>query len=186
MDKLRDRLSEPASAAAKETGPCTVFYSWQNDLPPDMYRYFIHDALQDAVTKLNQDITVSEDPRMDQVTQSLHGSTRIEHAIFRKIKRASAFVADISIVTMCEDDGIPNPNVMLELGYAIQVLGWDKIIQVFNVASGKPKDLPFDIRNHLFVRYRATTDTPDLAHVQAQLRGLLQSNLRLMLEAQAG
>jgi hypothetical protein len=41
---------------------------------------------------------------------------------------------------------VPNPNVLIELGYAIAILGWDRIIMLFNTNHGSfPNDLPFDL-----------------------------------------
>lgn len=40
---------------------------------------------------------------------------------------------------------MPNPNVMLELGYAAHVVGWDNVICVLNADYGAPEDMPFDI-----------------------------------------
>jgi hypothetical protein len=40
----------------------------------------------------------------------------------------------------------PNPNVLLELGFAASTIGWENIICVINTAYGKPSELPFDIK----------------------------------------
>ena len=40
----------------------------------------------------------------------------------------------------------PNPNVLLELGFAASVIGWDNIICVYNTAFGIVEDLPFDLK----------------------------------------
>ena len=42
---------------------------------------------------------------------------------------------------------MPNPNVMLELGYATHVVGWDRVICVLNSDYGAPENMPFDIAN---------------------------------------
>ena len=62
-----------------------------------------------------------------------------------------------------EDDDVegrrqppPNPNVMLEYGYALDALGNQRLIGVFNKAFGKPDDLPFDLRHRRWpIQYRA-------------------------------
>lgn len=41
----------------------------------------------------------------------------------------------------------PNPNVMIELGYAIKSLDWDRIILLYDKDFGEIEELPFDI-NH--------------------------------------
>jgi len=43
----------------------------------------------------------------------------------------------------------PNPNVMVELGYAIHTLGWNKILMFFDSSEYAPEDLPFDIKQHV-------------------------------------
>lgn len=42
---------------------------------------------------------------------------------------------------------MPNPNVMLELGYATKVVGWENVICILNTDYGMPDDMPFDIAN---------------------------------------
>ena len=86
--------------------------------------------------------------RLDSDTQGIPGSPDIAQAIFDKIDTCQVFVCDISIIN-AESSGrkTPNPNVLIELGYAVKRLSWDRIICVFNEISGKvPDDLPFDLR----------------------------------------
>ncbi len=45
---------------------------------------------------------------------------------------------------------MPNPNVLLELGYAAAKLGWDRLVLVMNTNYGHPEELPFDLRNRRF------------------------------------
>lgn len=49
----------------------------------------------------------------------------------------------------------PNANVLIELGYAIATVGWNRIILVFNEASGDVTDLPFDINQQRVARYNS-------------------------------
>ena len=51
-----------------------------------------------------------------------------------------------------------NPNVLLELGYALAVLGTERIVMVFNEAFGSTRDLPFDLGSKRQVVYRAEGD----------------------------
>lgn len=41
----------------------------------------------------------------------------------------------------------PNPNVMIELGYAIKLSDWERIILLYDKDFDKIEELPFDI-NH--------------------------------------
>lgn len=51
------------------------------------------------------------------------------------------------------DNHVPNPNVLIELGYAIKVLGWSKIICLFNSETGNIEDLPFGINHNRVTPY---------------------------------
>jgi hypothetical protein len=128
----------------------TVFYSWQSDRRET--RNFIRSALDDAAKALNQSIAVEEPDRqitIDQDTQGLPGSPPIAVSILQKIRSADIFVADLTLI----DDETqsprhrrtPNPNVMLEYGYALHAPGDSKIVGVFNEAFGSPTELPFDL-----------------------------------------
>jgi len=76
--------------------------------------------------------------------------------ILDKIDNCDIFVADLTCVgkTWGRRSGngklrrkrIPNPNVMLEAGYAAGVIPYNQIVQVMNTAFGGPKYLPFDLK----------------------------------------
>ena len=79
----------------------------------------------------------------DRDTQGVFGSPDIVETIFSKIDDCDIFVADVSAVTtypVLDSEGIPtdrikatpNPNVLLELGYAVRVLGWENVICIMN------------------------------------------------------
>ena len=74
------------------------------------------------------------------------------------------FVCDLSkVAEMQNETGVVrkycNSNVAIELGYAVRVLGWNRIIIVFNEGYGVvPDDLPFDARGHRTVKYRCTAE----------------------------
>lgn len=124
-----------------------VFYSWQTDAKPN--RGFIRGVLQKVVAQLAGDSSVDEPQRdivIDQDTQGLPGSPPVADAILEKIRTADVFVADLTFIGGPNDTRkTPNPNVMLEYGYALHALGDARIIAVFNEAYGDPKDLPFDL-----------------------------------------
>jgi hypothetical protein len=134
-----------------------VFYSWQSDLDAQTNRNYIQDALKDAVEEINE----NKNETLLEVTDSDRkpGAKDINSTILEGIKKSEIFVADISIVarykTANKDmkKATTNPNVMFELGYALGVLGDEKIILVFNDASGNVEDLPFDIRSRRNLSY---------------------------------
>lgn len=92
---------------------------------------------------------------IDKATRKTSGSPDIAEALFNKINTCSVFVADISIINQSCDSKrkTPNPNVLIELGYAARTLGWEKIICVFNSDYGNLSDLPFDLRNRRVMSY---------------------------------
>src|SRR5215831_4318363 len=133
--------------------PIRIFYSWQSDQPQN--RSFIRSALQLAIKELQQDSALDEAQRdivADQDTQDVPGSPGVAETILEKIRLADVFVADLTFVQKAgernaPERACPNPNVLLEYGYALHALGEGKIIGVLNEVHGSPKDLPFDL-NH--------------------------------------
>jgi hypothetical protein len=125
----------------------TVFYSWQSDLDPKFNRNLIEDALERALKAIKRDEVATIEPVLDRDTSGMPGSPAIADTIFNKIATADVFVADVSIINSgAEGRKTPNPNVLLELGFAISQLGWDRILLVGNTTFGDPESLPFDLR----------------------------------------
>lgn len=124
----------------------TVFYSWQSDLPTATNRGFIEDALDRAVKRIHIDQTIEVEPVIDRDTAGVPGAPDIASVILAKIDRAQVFVADVSIIHQGTGRLGPNPNVLIELGYALKSLGWSRVIVVMNAAFGAVEALPFDIR----------------------------------------
>src|SRR5438876_9492524 len=96
----------------------TLFYSWQSDLPNATNRSLILDALERAAKRIRTDDSVTVEPVLDRDTQNVPGAPDIAHTIFQKIEKAAAFVADVSIINAGIGRPTPNPNVLIELGYA--------------------------------------------------------------------
>ena len=136
----------------------TVFYSWQSDLPET--RNVIETALERAIRNLNRDLSIEEALRLDQDTQGVAGWPDITAALFDKIANCEVFVADITPINGPESDYriSPNPNVLLELGYALGTgLGRSRIICVINtyhLPNDDLRELPFDLRGSRPIRYR--------------------------------
>ncbi len=178
----------------------TVFYSWQSDLPGGTNRNFIETALRAAADALRADTSIDVEPVVDRDTAGVPGSPDISSTIFGKIEKADIFVCDVSIVNQDVmaaidavrklDDAVrpqgvaddmnvrptPNPNVLIELGYALKVLGWKRIIMVMNDAYGLPELLPFDLRLKRVTRY-ATSPGPAAAGGRAADRRKLEAVL---------
>ena len=159
-----------------------VFYSWQSDSPPETGKALVRAALGEAVRRLMVDATVELRPEIDEDTTGIPGSPNIVQQILRKIDGSGVFVADTTLTyERGQEDGrrAPNPNVLLELGYALKRLGWERVLQVINTAYGNPEALPFDLRGHRAVTYDAADGSK--ASAQEGLIHDLEENLRLIL-----
>lgn len=129
-----------------------VFYSWQSDLPNNSNRSFISDAIKKAINKLSYEIKVFAE--YDRDTLGTTGSPDISDTIFAKINKSDIFICDISIVNKdYPGRKTPNPNVLVELGYAAKSLGWEKVICLFNKKYGELTDVPFDINHRRILVY---------------------------------
>lgn len=127
----------------------------------------IESALQQAIKNLRQDLTVEAAVReglaIDRDTKGVAGSPPIIDTIFQKIDTSGVFVADVSFVgKRSNGEKIPNPNVLIEYGWALKSLGHSRIITVMNTAYGEPStdQLPFDMRH---LRHPLKYDCPQAA-----------------------
>src|SRR5262249_43548264 len=91
------------------------------------------------------------------------------------------FVCDVSCIN--GDKGgrpTPNPNVLIELGYAASALGWDRIILVLNEVFGPVEDLPFDLRVKRTIRYRLAPGDAK-AEIRTELAKRFEAAIRSIL-----
>jgi len=159
-----------------------VFYSWQSDLPNATNRGFIQQALEQAVKSIASDESLSVEPVIDRDTSGVPGSPEIARTIFNKIGRAAVFVADVSIINRAERGTgrpTPNPNVLVELGYALHALGPTRVLLVLNAAYGEPEQLPFDLRMRRTIAYCM----PEKAFSRSAERKKLEKGLSVALRA---
>lgn len=167
----------------------SVFYAWQSDLPRKTTRDFLEEAARLALERVGSDATLEDSPRLDRDTLGISGLPDISGTIYRKIEQSAVFLADVSLVgqTMQEDPNkkrklLPNPNVLLELGYAAAKLGWDRIILAMNKEHGQPEELPFDLRNRRFpTSFRLSPDQKNrekkLESLSADIEGAIRDCL---------
>jgi hypothetical protein len=166
----------------------TVFYSWQSELANNTNRGFIGTALEKATKAIRDDATVEHAPRLDSDTQGVPGAPDIGATIFEKVASASVFVADVSLVQRGVDyEGketrrCPNPNVLVELGYAIGKLGWSRVVMVVNEHYGEVKELPFDLQKKKCLTYRAAPEEEMKAPERNALGRTLEAAVRLILD----
>lgn len=132
----------------------TIFYSWQSDLPNNTNRGFIESCLEKVLKNIKSISPFSLELSIDRDTKQETGTPDILDSIYTKIQKTKIFVADISIINPdYPKRKCPNPNVLLELGYASRILGWDKIFCIYNLDFGTIDDLPFDIRQRRPILY---------------------------------
>ena len=161
----------------------TIFYSWQSDLTPAANRNFIENALKNAAKAIRKDDSIEVKPVIDRDTLGVPGSPDIAETIFQKIENAHVFVCDITpIIQETDVRPCPNPNILVELGYAIKCLGTERIIMVLNTAYGKPENLPFDLRMRRVLTYEMPADRNERAPERKILERKFEHAIRLLVE----
>lgn len=139
-----------------------VFWSWQSDTPGKIGRHFVRDALHAAIEQLKQAPDVEEPTEretrsamhVDQDRKGISGSPDLARVILEKIEQSTVFVADVTsvgtVTTLPEQQPqkkIINPNVAIELGYALHALTDRALLMVMNEHYGSRADLPFDLQS---------------------------------------
>jgi len=126
-----------------------LFYSWQSDRDRSLCSDFIQIALEMAKAKVESQFDI--ELNIDRDTQGVSGQPEVTRTILEKLRACDIFVADMTFVGRADPLGsepgklTPNPNVMIEYGYARHALDDKRILFVFNAAFGSFKDLPFDL-----------------------------------------
>lgn len=128
--------------------PITIFYSWQSDLPNNKTRGFIQSCIEAATKSLRNTVVV--DAQRD--TDGVPGTPDIVQTIFSRIDECDLFIADVSTVGAYTPENhpervklFPNPNVLLELGYAAKTLDWNNVICLKNIDFDPQGEPPFDL-----------------------------------------
>lgn len=160
----------------------SVFLSWQSDTDPTTGRGLLERALNRAVDAVAVDATSPFRPAVDQDTRGIPGAPAMVATILSKIDTCSIFVADVSLTFSRETSArlSPNPNVLLELGYALRRLGSERVLLLMDVAYGKPEQLPFDLRGNRILPYNSRCESP--ATIEASLAASLEESIRTILQ----
>lgn len=119
----------------------------------------IRAALRDASNKLESQIAGLH-IKVDEATSNQVGALHIPNVILQNISNSDVLVVDLSTVGSTIDGAkkLQNPNVLIELGYAISQLGWDRIIVLFNKEFGDFKDFPFDIEKRSCLDFKIISE----------------------------
>lgn len=78
----------------------------------------------------------------------------------------------------------PNPNVLLELGYAVRTLGWDRIICFYNLKYGDIKSVPFDLSHRRIFCYNSDNENEKkryLRHYRMGIKEMIAKGLLVTL-----
>jgi len=137
-----------------------IFWSWQSDTPGKIGRHFVRDAIQEAIGKLREDAELDEPERdsddasredlhLDHDRKGVAGSPDLANTILAKIRESSVFIADVTPVgkTPNKKKAILNPNVGIELGYALAQIGDNGLLMILNRFYGDRDTLPFDLKH---------------------------------------
>ena len=148
-----------------------IFFSWQNNLDKKTHRNYIEKCIKKTIKSLNKEDSLSIYCNYDRDTLGIMGTPDITFSIFNKIDNCSLFIADISNVGT-STAFTPNPNVLIELGYAIHSVGWNKVICLFDINTGSIEQLPFDIRQRRIIAYN-----PNLENEDKKLSSIIRDNI---------
>ena len=131
-----------------------IFWSWQSDAPDRCNRRFIREALDIAISEISGQNNVVESPRIETGMENTAGTPDVAQTMFDKINRSDMVLCDVSLVgsiPVLKRDGtskkVPNPNVMVEMGYGAGRVGWNRVICVMNKFYGEQSELPFDVKS---------------------------------------
>ena len=166
--------------------PITIFYSWQSDLPNNKTRGFIQSCIEAAVKSLRDAVVV--DAQRD--TYGVPGTPDIVQTIFSRIDECDLFIADVSTVGVYTPENhpdriklIPNPNVMLEIGYAAKSLDWSNVICLKNTDFDSQGELPFDLAHRRLPGF--SLEGNEAADERKRIRDIIASTVMDILEKDA-
>lgn len=165
-----------------------IFFSWQSDTDTRTGRNFLVDVLERVCKNIANDTSVEEaqrDVSVDSDTKGAAGRPPIVDTIFQKIDESAVYVADVTFVGKRMDDRpTPNPNVLIEYGWALKSKTHHRVITVMNTAYGVPSEtsLPFNMKHML---WPITYNLPVEASVEekAVIRDMLVKELTSVVKA---
>ena len=167
----------------------TVFYAWQSDTPLRFNRHLIRFALETAAKRISTDLALQIAVRIDADTEGVLGQPPVTETILNKIADCDVFAPDFTFVATAENGKrVPNPNVMIEYGYALRAKGYSAMLPVMNAAFGAPENLPFDmghLRHPIKFHLQPIATTAERRTVRKSLSEEFERILRMMIESRA-
>lgn len=137
----------------------TIFFSWQSDTKRKETE-IIEQALNQAVQSLEHNYGYKI--IIDHSTLGDSGMPNITQTIMRKIDECDIFLCDLTPIQKFEKDAVggkiitkqlPNPNVLVELGYAMSAVGIDYIIPLAHKGDWLDFEMPFDINHNKIIGF---------------------------------
>lgn len=126
-------------------------------MAPARHRHFLKSCLEEATSRAGEELGLedAERPEVDHDTKGKPGMADIATTVLNKISESALFVADLTPIGRSDGEkALPNPNVLIELGWAMAKLGPERIIGIFNTADGwRVEDMPFDVRHRRLMPY---------------------------------
>ena len=159
----------------------TIFFSWQADSPYKTNRNFIEECIKSSTKEITKEIPIIFN--IDRDTKNVGGMPGVVDTVLKKIRACDIFIWDATIVYK-DPKYAPNPNVLIELGYAFAVLGEGRIIGIINESNGTNADeLPFDLMHRRWpIKYNLSLkDTEDVNYKKEQKK-ILTNNLRVAIK----
>ena len=157
----------------------TIFYSWQSDSPNNKNRSLIYDSIKKAANQLLKDCSKITELEIEMDSRNESGTPDLVNSIFTKIDNCDIFIADISIINHNSKERlVPNPNVLLELGYAAKTIGWSNIICIYNLEYSAIESLPFDIQHRKPLTYNTCTN---ISEARKMVEKMLQSSIESII-----
>jgi hypothetical protein len=176
------------------------FWSWQSDTPGNTGRYFVRDALLEAIKQLKQPEDVEEPTtaahreamHLDSDRQGVTGSPPLAATIKKKIKASTVFVGDVTPVSSvpkregAKEKRSMNVNVAIELGYAMDALNEEHVLLVLNEHYGGRDFLPFhlqDLGGPIAYNLGPNATREDIAAQMPKLRSQFVTAIREFMKA---
>lgn len=159
-----------------------IFYSWQSDLDRNTNEDAIRNEIKKAIPIIEEEL-VEFNISLDEATRNIEGSPEIPVTILKKINNSDIFICDLTTInsSTIEHRKTPNPNVIFELGYAVSMLGWERIIMVFNQKYGSfENELPFDFEKRRVLGFNINDRTDK--NGKGNLRVKIKTNIELILK----
>lgn len=131
-----------------------LFFSWQSDIKRN------HENIRDALVMACDTIKKEGEfnIKYTESTWERSGSPIIEKIVMEKAKDCDIFVADLTPIATTTQKSLPNPNVMLELGFAKSSLVDDAILLLYTGCI-KTETMPFDINHQRMSRFSKSAIT---------------------------